>query len=248
MSTQSQSTTKFQTDSETGIILASSAHADEVEARKDELLDAKAIDKAQQSLADLEDRMNQLSSMSDMFDDNEDGPISTGPIERPEPTPVPAAAAPEMDDIPFEEDEGLGVEEDFVIGGLEDAADEEDLLSGVFPDDGLMAPFDDGDISGAVDEAPLMAEDLDDVTDFQMAADEDLDHNRTASEEVQATAAAMAESEVAVGEAALDDPEPAPEPAELQIEDYEFDILNKQQSLASLVRPSSAPGAGPCPG
>lgn len=89
MSTQSQSTTKFQTDSETGIILASPAHADEVEARKDELLDAKAIDKAQQSLADLEDRMNQLSGMSDMFDDNEDGPISTGPIERPEPHPGP---------------------------------------------------------------------------------------------------------------------------------------------------------------
>ena len=175
MSNQNKTTAHLQTDSETGIVLAHTAHAAGVEARRAELTDPKAISKAQEDLGAFENRLTHLSGLSDIFDDEDDEPISMGTIAPAEPDITPTDEAPATPDL--DEADALGMDEEFVIGGLSDEEDD-DLLGNVFPDDDLMAPFDDDAISGAVEDVmPETAVQDEELTDFQVADDAELERN-----------------------------------------------------------------------
>lgn len=187
MSKKSASTAQIQSDTETGIVLAGSANAEEVQARHQELLDGKAIDQAKTDLGKFEERLTHLSNMSTIFDDDEDaGPISMGggtSAVEPE-----ASAAP----LPAADDADLDAEEDaVVIGGLADEDGNDDLLGDVFPEgDDLMAPFTDDAISGAQD--PDFAEP--DFQEFTIPGDDELQQNSEASDTAMAHADAEDEA------------------------------------------------------
>ncbi|MBW3243564.1 hypothetical protein KUV57_12900 [Epibacterium sp. DP7N7-1] len=186
MSNKNKTTAHLQTDSGTGIVLAHTAHADGVEARREELTDGKSISKAQEELGFLENRINHLSGLSNIFDDEDEGPITTGEI-------IPATTQTSEVDVSTsslnaEDDDALGMEEELVIGGLSEEG-EDDLLGNVIPESDLMAPFDDDEISGAVEDVQPETEGYDeDLTFFQTADEVELEHNREISEATQADA------------------------------------------------------------
>lgn len=184
MSKKSASTAQIQSDTETGIVLAGSANAEEVQARHHELLDGKAIDQATSDLGKFEERLTHLSNMSTIFDDDEDaGPISMGGGTSAVVPEAPAAPLPAADDA------DLDAEEDaVVIGGLADEDGDDDLLGDVFPEgDDLMAPFADDAISGAQDTAYAEP----DFQEFTIPGDDELQQNSAASD----TALAHADAE-----------------------------------------------------
>ena len=242
MSNQNKTTAHLQTDSETGIVLAHTAHAAGVEARRAELTDPKAISKAQEDLGAFENRLTHLSGLSDIFDDEDDEPISMGTIAPAEPDITPTDEAPATPDL--DEADALGMDEEFVIGGLSDEEDD-DLLGNVFPDDDLMAPFDDDAISGAVEDVmPETAVQDEELTDFQVADDAELERNREVSEAAYADAEDLTEDDLSFlhddqDEAAIgddeDDEDQIDEPVAISIADEDGPESDVPQSLSSLV-------------
>ncbi|WP_411840095.1 hypothetical protein [Paracoccus sp. ME4] len=175
MSTEKKAIAKVSVDDDSGVILARPALPDTLEARRKDLLDPASIGAARDGLDNFEDRLSQLNSLSNLFDDDDgdgDALITMGggaTAARPDAAPATAERPLDADmtdgrgdagDDDFHDDEAV------VIGGLstdDEMMDADFALRG--EDDGLLSSFDDHD---AID---FGGEDFDAVPAGQPAPD-----------------------------------------------------------------------------
>lgn len=144
MSTQKPSQAKVATNATNGVTVARMVNDPKLDSMRGDLMDPKAVEHTRSELVNFEERLRQLNSMNNLFDDDptDDSPISFGGSDNL------IAAAPTAPAVTAPADVGLVPLGDLQVSGIDDTdfTDDDNLLASFGTDSGLVdlgtAPMD----------------------------------------------------------------------------------------------------------